>query len=88
MNEVTPGGKGGLPTRREFGQLLAAAAVLPAALPLLGEASPVAPPTGDYVPEDTYPYFTESDPAHLADQRHAEPGAAADRRGMLAFSDM
>ena len=67
MDDFTPGGEGGLPTRREFGRLLTRATILPVAFPLLGGASPAAPAAADrrcdYVPEDTYPYFTESDPA-------------------------
>ena len=82
MNEFMPNQADGLHTRREFGRILAAATSLSVSFPLLHGASPMAlVPECDrvsYVPEDTYPYFTDSAPAHHTDQRHAEPGAAPD----------
>jgi hypothetical protein len=89
MDDFAPVGEGGLPTRREFGRLLTRATILPAALPLLGGDSPAAPAVDDRrfddVPEDTYPYFTESDPALKPAHVRAEPGALADGGGTSAL---
>jgi hypothetical protein len=72
MDDFTAGREGEeLPTRREFGRQLTRATVLPFALSLLhGAAAPAAadrpseyvPSASEYVPEDTYPYFTDGDP--------------------------
>jgi hypothetical protein len=89
MDDCTRGDADGLPSRREFGRLLTRATILPVALSLQGGSSPAAPAADDrrcdQIPEDTYPYFTESDPALKPTHMRAEPDAAADGGGTPAL---
>lgn len=90
MDELPPAGEDGLPTRREFGRLLTRATILAAAFPRLGGASPAAPAADDRrvdcVPEDTYPYFTESDPATRPAHARADEGAPGNGGGASALA--
>lgn len=85
MREFTVHGEDELPTRREFGRRLTAATVLPAALSLFhGVETPAAHRRrSEYVPEDTYPFFTESEPAPNPEhvRIHVEPDDQADGAG-------
>jgi hypothetical protein len=80
MHEFPLCGEDELPTRREFGRFVATATVLPVALSLLSgtEASAEDYRRSGYVPEDTYPFFTDSDPAQPPERGYATPVTRSD----------
>jgi len=80
MHELAADHEDGMPTRREFGRRLAAAAITPLAAMACGGASSAGSTSNReglaHIPEDTYPFFTDEPPVARADLAREEAFAA------------